>query len=111
MLSRFIKTKASEPDDILCADNQIFFIEYYGTINIFINTSIGCQIITLLNIAPVLDFIINFVSMNIFTNKEVYFNSKKIHLYQDIGTKAMWKIIMVFFLWKTAQKRKLSWYL
>ena len=88
MLSRFIKTRSSGPEDTLRAGNQILPIECYGTIDIFINTPIGCQMITLLNVAYVSDFMTNLVSINILTSKGVYFNSKEMHLYRDTGTMA-----------------------
>ena len=88
MLSRFTKTRSSGPKDILRAGNQVLPIECYGTIDIFINTPIGCQTITLLNVAYVSDFMTNLVSMNILTSKGVYFNSKEMHLYRDTGTMA-----------------------
>ena len=88
MLPRFTKTRSSGPEDTLRAGSQILSIESYGTIDIFINTPIGCQTITLLNVAYVSDFMTNLVSMSILTSKRVYFDTKEMHFYRDSGTMA-----------------------
>lgn len=88
MLSRFIKTRSSGPNDILRAGNQIIPIECFGTIDIFIDTSTGCQTMTLLNVAYVSDFMTNLVSQDILYTKGVYFDNGKMHLYREGKTMA-----------------------
>ena len=83
MITRFTKTHDADPEDNLVAGNQHIPIECYGTIKITIRTPTGPQIMTLLNVAFISDFMTNVVSQDIFYAKGLYFDNWKMHLHRD----------------------------
>ena len=83
MLPRFTKTRDRHPDDRLTADTQTIPIEYWGTIEITIQTPTGPQPMILLNVAYVPKFMTNIVSQDILYTKGLYFDNWKMHLHRE----------------------------
>lgn len=79
MLSRFTKTRFPGPDNNLTPVTQSIPIECFGTVETTLPTLTGRQKMTLLNVAYILDFMINLVSEDILYTKRVYFDNHNMH--------------------------------
>ena len=86
MQHRFIKERDCTDEFIIAAENELLSIKVYERIHINIQTAIAIEkeknIIELINVAYISNFIINIVSKSIQEAKELHFNIEHHHLHR-----------------------------
>ena len=83
MQHRFIKKRNCHNEFTIAAERKMLTINIYKIITINVQIFIDNKIITLINIAYILNFMINIVFKSILKEKELHFNIFHRHLHQN----------------------------
>jgi hypothetical protein len=75
--SEYTETRTATSDDILYSSKTAYQIESFGTIRIVVDTPEKKRKLKLGNVALVLGFMTNLVSLSLLTSKNIYWNSRK----------------------------------
>jgi hypothetical protein len=75
--SEYTETRTAILDNILYSGKTAYQIESFGTIRIIVDTPEGKRKLKLGNVALVLGFMTNLVSLSLLTSKGIYWNSRK----------------------------------
>ena len=78
---RFKKKQNCNNDFTIILNNKFLFIKVYNKIKINVKTLNEKDIMTLINVIYVLNFMINVVAENILKNKELHFNIQYYYLH------------------------------
>ena len=83
MKKRFIKKRNCIDDFTIISDNESLFIKIYDKIKINVKTLNEKDIMTLINVIYVSNFMINVVAESILENKELHFDTQHRHLHRN----------------------------